>query len=61
LIDNPHITPLLHGRLGGDVKLDHEYVQTLKPDGSGRPSISGGKNSPVTRGGKKIAVECERI
>lgn len=39
LIDNPRITPLLHGRLGGDVKLDHEYVQTLKPDGSGRPSI----------------------
>ena len=24
LIDNPHITPLLHGRLGADIKLDHE-------------------------------------
>ena len=24
LIDNPAITPLLHGRLGADVKLDHE-------------------------------------
>lgn len=70
LIDNPRITPLLHGRLGAGVKLDHEcvpprasiatrfasaqqipscaddvcrrYVQTLKPDGSGRPVLSGG-------------------
>ena len=26
LIDNPRITPLLHGRLGAGVKLDHECV-----------------------------------
>ena len=44
LIDNPRITPLLQSRLGEEVKLDHEYVQTLKPnpDNNGRPSISGG-------------------
>ena len=29
LIDNPAITPLLHGRLGADVKLDHEYLLRL--------------------------------
>ena len=42
LVDNPRITPLLHGRLGAAVKLDHEYVQTLHPNGSGAPVLSGG-------------------
>jgi hypothetical protein len=46
LIDNPRITPLLQGRLGQEVKLNHEYVQTLRsrPTGgsAGLPSYSGG-------------------
>ena len=55
LIDNPRITPLMHGRLGADVKLDHEYVQTLKPhpDGSGiavaRGGIHGGPANHATK------------
>eukprot|EP01050_Picozoa_sp_SAG11_P022941 SAG11_NODE_4467_length_1885_cov_1.603024_3_plen_207_part_00 len=50
LIDNPRITPLLHGRLGAEVKLDHEYVQTLKPSGGTvvRGGIHGGPANHAT-------------
>ena len=55
LIDNPRNTPLMHGRLGADVKLDHEYVQTLRPHpaGSGiavaRGGIPGGPANHATK------------
>jgi ectoine hydroxylase-related dioxygenase (phytanoyl-CoA dioxygenase family) len=56
LIDNPAITPLLHGRLGADIKLDHEYVQTLKPHPAGVPiargGIHGGPNHRLQSSGK---------
>ena len=56
LIDNPAITPLLHGRLGADIKLDHEYVQTLRPHPAGVPiargGIHGGPNHRLQSSGK---------
>ena len=41
LVDNPRVTPLLHGALGADVRLDHEYTHCLERNTSGTPVIRG--------------------
>lgn len=41
LVDNPAILPLLHGTLGADAMLDHEYAHCLEPNASGSPVVRG--------------------
>jgi hypothetical protein len=62
LIDNPRITPLLQRRLGADIKLDHEYVQTLKPNGSGAPVARGGiHGGPANHASRARSIHARSI
>ena len=61
LVGNPKVLPLLHGALGADAMLDHEYAHCLEPNAEGTPVVRGQIHGGPGRTGQPPGVRSRNL